>query len=102
MELMNFTLTEMFSVLDYFNLIATTFRHREKALIKECLYLLSKTGDSNAQFHSTNIPGIVTGITDLDPFLLAKNLRELSTRDSRISILVEACPCIFCCKFRFE
>lgn len=45
--------------------------------------------------HSTNIPGIVTGITDLDPFLLAKNLRELSTRDSN-------CPCIFCCKFRFE
>ncbi len=78
---MSFTLTEVISVLDYFNLIATTFRHREKALIKECLYLLSKTGDSDAQFHTTNIPGIVTGITNLDPFLLAKNLRELSTRE---------------------
>ena len=43
--------------------------------------ILSKTGDSNAQFHTTNIPGNVTGITNLDPFLVAKNLRELSTRE---------------------
>ena len=43
--------------------------------------ILSKTGDSNAQFHTTNIPGIVTGITNLDPFLVAKNLRELLTRE---------------------
>lgn len=71
----------MVYVQNYFNLIVTTFRHREKALINECLHLLNKTGDPNAQFHTTTIPGIVTGITNLDPSLMAKYLRELSNRE---------------------
>lgn len=68
-------------MLNYFNLIVTTFRHREKALINECIYLLDKTGDPNAQFHTTNISGIVTGTTNLDPFLMAKYLRDLWNRE---------------------
>ncbi|HZD33677.1 MAG TPA: THUMP domain-containing protein [Nitrososphaeraceae archaeon] len=68
-------------MLNYFNLIVTTFRHREKALINECIYLLDKTGDPNAQFHTTNIFGIVTGITNVDPFLMAKYMRDLWNRE---------------------
>jgi tRNA acetyltransferase TAN1 len=76
-----FYTNEVISLLKYFNLIVTTFRHREKALIRECLYLLSKIGDPDAQFHATNISGIVTGITNLDPLLMSKYLRELSNRE---------------------
>ena len=43
--------------------------------------IIIKTRDSNAQFHTTNIHGIVTCITNLDPFLLTKNLKELSNRE---------------------
>lgn len=56
-------LKEAILMLNHFNLVVTTFRHREKALITECICLLTKTGDPKAQFHTTNISGIVIGIT---------------------------------------
>ena len=64
-------------MLNHFNLVVTTFRHRDKALITECICLLTKTGDPKAQFHTTNISGIVIGITILCPFLMAEYLRDL-------------------------
>jgi tRNA acetyltransferase TAN1 len=87
-----FYTNEVISLLNYFNLIVTTFRHREKALIKECLYLLNKIGDPDAQFHATNISGIVTGITNLDPLTSKVSERIIESRACGFQYLLRLIP----------
>ena len=54
-------------MLNTFNLIATTFRYREFDAIDEILDLLDDLGDADAFFEVTNISGLITGTTSLDP-----------------------------------
>lgn len=64
-------------MLDKFNLVATTFRYREFDAIDEMLDLLDDLGDADAIFDVTNISGLVTGITHLDPFQVIEKFKGL-------------------------
>ena len=60
-----------------FNLIASTFKHREEDAQDELLEILEMLGDCEAESQATDISGIVLGYTKLDPFQIVKALREL-------------------------
>jgi tRNA acetyltransferase TAN1 len=60
-----------------FNLIASTFKHREEDAQDELLEILEMLGDCKSESQATDISGIVLGYTKLDPFQIVKALREL-------------------------
>lgn len=60
-----------------FNLIVSTFRHREEDAQDELLNILEMLGDHESKSQSTNISGIVLGYTRLDPFQIVNKFREL-------------------------
>lgn len=60
-----------------FNLIASTFKHREEDAQDELLEILELLGDYESESQDTDISGIVLGYTKLDPFEIVKALREL-------------------------
>ena len=60
-----------------FNLIASTFKHREEDAQDELLEILELLGDYESESQTTDISGIVLGYTKLDPFKIVKALREL-------------------------
>lgn len=60
-----------------FNLIASTFKHREEDAQDELLETLEMLGDCESESQATDISGIVLGYTKLDPFQIVKALREL-------------------------
>jgi tRNA acetyltransferase TAN1 len=60
-----------------FNLIASTFKHREEDAQDELLEILGLLGDYESESQATDISGIVLGYTKLDPFKIVKALREL-------------------------
>jgi len=60
-----------------FNLIASTFKHREEDAQDELLDILEMLGDCESESQATDISGIVLGYTKLDPFQIVKALREL-------------------------
>jgi tRNA acetyltransferase TAN1 len=60
-----------------FNLIASTFKHREEDAQDELLEILEMLGDCESESQATDISGIVLGYTKLDPFQIVKALREL-------------------------
>lgn len=64
-------------MLNNFNLITTTYRYRESYAIDEMLDLLAELGDDNASFDVTNISGLVTGITSLDPLRVIEEFKEM-------------------------
>jgi tRNA acetyltransferase TAN1 len=60
-----------------FNLIVSTFRHREEDAQDELLNILEKLGDHESESQTTDITGIVLGYTKLDPFQIINTFREL-------------------------
>jgi tRNA acetyltransferase TAN1 len=60
-----------------FNLIASTFKHKEEDAQDELLEILELLGDYESESHATDISGIVLGYTKFDPFKIVKALREL-------------------------
>jgi tRNA acetyltransferase TAN1 len=60
-----------------FNLIVSTFRHREEDAQDELLNILEKLGDYESESQTTDITGIVLGYTKLDPFQIINTFREL-------------------------
>lgn len=60
-----------------FNLIASTFKHREEDAQDELLDTLEMLGDYASESQITDISGIVLGFTKLDPFQIVNSLRDL-------------------------
>ena len=58
------------------NLIITSSRHLEPEAAKEISGILEELGDSNATVEISNLSGILTATTTLDPFLAVKKIRE--------------------------
>lgn len=60
-----------------FNLIISTFRHREQEAYNEILNILKDAGDSEAEAEVTDIIGIVLVLTRIDPFQVVQIFRKL-------------------------
>ena len=60
-----------------FNLIISTFRHREQEAYNEILNILEDAGDSEAEAEVTDIIGIVLVLTRIDPFQVVQIFRKL-------------------------
>jgi tRNA acetyltransferase TAN1 len=58
------------------NLIITSSRHLETEAAKEISEILDELGDPNATVEISDLSGILTATTSLDPFLVVKNIRE--------------------------
>jgi tRNA acetyltransferase TAN1 len=80
-------------MLNKFNLIATTFRYREFDAIDEMLDLLDDIGDSDAFFEVTNISGLITGNTRLDPFQVIEKFKGIvRSEDWRFRYVLRVIP----------
>jgi len=80
-------------MLDKFNLIATTYRYREFDAIDEMLDLLNDIGDSDAFFEITNISGLITGNTLLDPFQVIEKFKGIvRSEDWRFRYVLRVIP----------
>jgi len=60
-----------------FNLIISTYRHREEEAYDEILNILNGAGDLAAQAEATDIVGIILGHTRIDPFHVVQIFRKL-------------------------
>jgi tRNA acetyltransferase TAN1 len=61
-----------------FNLLASTARGNERAMVNEILYLLKdQLGDQEAAAQKTSIRGIIVAKTSLDPYLAIEKLHAL-------------------------
>ena len=58
------------------NLIITSSRHLESEAADEMSKILEELGDSNAVVEISDLSGILTATTSLDPFLVVKKIRE--------------------------
>lgn len=58
------------------NLIITSSRHLESEAAAEISEILEEFGDSNAIIEISDLSGILTATTTLDPFLVVKKIRE--------------------------
>lgn len=80
-------------MLNTFNLIATTFRYREFDAIDEILDLLDDLGDADAFFEVTNISGLITGTTSLDPFQVIEKFQDIvRSEDWRFRYVLRVIP----------
>ncbi|MFZ0513979.1 MAG: THUMP domain-containing protein [Candidatus Nitrosopolaris sp.] len=60
-----------------FNLIVSTYRHREEDAQNELLGILELFGDPNPGSYITELVGILVGRTVLEPFEVVKRIKEL-------------------------
>jgi len=58
------------------NLILTCPRHFEEEAREEIKKIVNELGDDSPEFRITNLPGIITGKTTLDPIGVIQNIRE--------------------------
>ena len=58
------------------NLIITSSRHLESEAAEEMSEILEEFGDPNATVEISELSGILTATTSLDPFLVVKKIRE--------------------------
>jgi len=76
-----------------FNLIVTTFRRQEAIAASELRDLLIYLGDKEPEVEMTKISGLITALTNLDPFYVIEKVREiLSSEPWRISSLLRFIP----------
>jgi tRNA acetyltransferase TAN1 len=61
-----------------FNLIVSTYRHKEKQLQDELLDLLREFGDPNPHFEITSLSGILLVYTKIDPFEVVRRFKQLT------------------------
>jgi tRNA acetyltransferase TAN1 len=81
------------AMLKKFNLIVTTFRYREFDVIDEMMDLLDDIGDSNATCDVTNISGLITVNTNLDPFWVIEKFRDIiRSEDWRFRYVLRVIP----------
>ncbi|HZD34002.1 MAG TPA: THUMP domain-containing protein [Nitrososphaeraceae archaeon] len=82
-----------YTMLNKFNLIVTTFRYREYNAIDEMLQLLADIGDSDAFFEVTNISGLITGNTTLNPFRVIEKFKGIiRSEDWRFRYVLRVIP----------
>jgi len=60
-----------------FNLIITTYRHKEEEAIEEAIILFERADDRNVDFVISKISGIVLGYTNLDQFEIMSKFRKI-------------------------
>jgi tRNA acetyltransferase TAN1 len=60
-----------------FNLIASTYRHREFDAQSELKSVLISLGDCEPTSQITNLSGVLTAQTNLDPFHVVRRVKEL-------------------------
>ncbi len=70
-------------MLNYFNLVVTTYRLGERRAKRELLDFLKKLGDRDAACEITGIDGVLVGVTGLDPFCVVEKAREGMAADAR-------------------
>ncbi len=58
------------------NLIVTSSRHLEDEAAQEITTILESFGDDNSKINITNLSGIMTCITTLEPFSVIKKIQE--------------------------
>jgi tRNA acetyltransferase TAN1 len=58
------------------NLILTCPRHFEEEAKEELMNICNEFGDENPEFSITNLPGIITGKTSLNPIDVIQKIRE--------------------------
>ena len=76
-----------------FNLIISTSRFREEDACNEALDLLDMFGDPDAEVEITNVRGIITGRTGLDPMAVMEKLKELvATEPWEIRYILRVLP----------
>lgn len=76
-----------------FNLIVSTFRHREEDAQDEILDLLEMFGDPDSECEITEIKGLLLAQTSLDPFVVVDKLKELvSTEPWQIRYILRVLP----------
>jgi tRNA acetyltransferase TAN1 len=60
-----------------FNLLVTTYRHREYEAVDELTLLLQRFGDESPILKIQEVSGIILAFTNLDPFELTTKYKEL-------------------------
>jgi len=60
-----------------FNLLVTTYRHREYDALDELTLLLQRFGDESPILEIQEVSGIILAITNLNPFKLTTKYKEL-------------------------
>jgi tRNA acetyltransferase TAN1 len=60
-----------------FNLLVTTYRHREYDAVDELNLLLKRFGDESSIIKIQNVSGLILAFTNLNPFELTKTFKEL-------------------------
>ena len=60
-----------------FNLLVTTYRHREYDALDELNLLLQRFGDESSTLEIQEVSGIILAITNLNPFELTTKYKEL-------------------------
>jgi tRNA acetyltransferase TAN1 len=60
-----------------FNLIVTTFRHMESEAGSEINSLLAEMGDMQPEINYTNVSGLLTAKTTLDPHQVIQNVKKI-------------------------
>jgi tRNA acetyltransferase TAN1 len=62
-----------------FNLLVTTYRHREYDAVDELNLLLNRFGDESSIIKIQNVSGLILAFTNLNPFELTPKFKELLT-----------------------
>jgi len=76
-----------------FNLIATTLRGQEPLGVASLTSILSELNDPDPKVEITEIHGVITAHTSLDPFHVIERIREMATREPwKVSGLMRVIP----------
>lgn len=76
-----------------FNLIATTLRGQEPLGVASLTSILSELNDPDPKVEITDIHGVITAQTSLDPFHVIERVREMAVREPwKVSGLMRLIP----------
>jgi len=79
-----------------FNLIASTYRHREEDAQNELHEILELFGDPNPELDITELVGILVGRTALEPFEVVKRIKKLVRNEPwRVRYILRLLPIEF-------